>query len=169
MIKGKIVRLFPNKEQEQLLWRHIGASRFIYNHMLALQIERHKKGEKHLSAFGMSYLLPEMKKTEDFTWLNDISARALQRSCADLATAYERFFINKVVFLNSKVVKSPKQFSPWIIILVRFGSLLPSSKSPKLAKCPIARKKTFLWDGNKNSTTLAFPTPPTINGYLLLV
>lgn len=136
LIKGKIVRLFPNEEQEQLLWRHIGASRFIYNYMLALQVERHKKGEKHLSAFGMSYLLPEMKKTEEFTWLNDISSRSLQRSCANLATAYERFFRKQSGFPNFKSRKKSKATFP---VDDNLGALWFSSTAvqiPKIGKMP---------------------------------
>lgn len=136
MIKGKIVRLFPNEEQEQLLWRHIGASRFIYNYMLALQIERHKNGEKHLSAFGMSYLLPEMKKTKEFVWLNDITSHTLQRSCADLATAYERFFHKQSGFPKFKSRKKSKAVFP---VDNNLGALWFSPtfvQIPKIGKMP---------------------------------
>ena len=54
MIKSMIIRLFLTKDQEQKMWQHIGASRFIWNYMLALQQERYKNGEKHLSAFNMN-------------------------------------------------------------------------------------------------------------------
>ena len=30
MIKSIKIRIFPNKEQEQLLWKHTNASRFIW-------------------------------------------------------------------------------------------------------------------------------------------
>lgn len=66
MIKSKIIRLFPTKEQETLLWKHIGASRYIWNYMLALQEKRYKNGEKHLSGYGMNYLLTNLKKSEEY-------------------------------------------------------------------------------------------------------
>lgn len=150
MIKTKIIRLFPNKEQEQLLWRHIGASRFIYNYMLALQIERHKKGEKYLSAFGMNYLLPKMKKTEEFAWLNDISARTLQRSCADLATAYERFFHKISKFPKFKTRKKAKNIFP---IDEKPAALWFSAtfvRIPKAGKMLYHAPKDFHWEQKQN-------------------
>lgn len=91
-IKSMIIRLFPTKEQEIKMWQHIDASRYIWNYMLALQEERYKKGEKHLSAYGMNYLITPLKKEEDKLWLNNVSTVTLQRSCADLAKAYDSFF-----------------------------------------------------------------------------
>jgi putative transposase len=91
-IKSMVIRLFPTKEQEIKMWQHIDASRYIWNYMLALQEERYKKGEKHLSAYGMNYLITPLKKEEDKLWLNNVSTATLQRSCADLAKAYDSFF-----------------------------------------------------------------------------
>ena len=36
--KGYKIRLYPTKEQEELMWQHVGASRYIWNYMLELQI-----------------------------------------------------------------------------------------------------------------------------------
>ena len=112
MIKSKIIRLFPTREQEQKLWRHVGASRFIWNYMLALQMERHKNGEKHLSAFGMSYLLTDIKKTEELSWLYEVSNGMLKRSCADLSVAYYRFFRKISGFPKFKSRKKTKPSFP---------------------------------------------------------
>lgn len=112
MIKSKIIRLFPTKEQEQKLWRHVGASRFIWNYMLALQIKRYESGEKHLSAFGMNYLLTELKKTEELSWLNEISADSPRRVCADLAKAYDDFFKKGKGFPKFKSRKKAKPSFP---------------------------------------------------------
>ena len=112
MIKSKIIRLFPTKEQEQKLWRHIGASRFIWNYMLALQKRRREKGEKHLSAFGMNYALTTIKKTEELSWLYEISNSTLQRSCADLARAYDGFFKKRSGFPKFKSRKRSKPSFP---------------------------------------------------------
>ncbi len=94
MIEGFKIRVYPTKEQENLIWKHIGACRFIWNYMLALQEERYKSGEKHLSAFGMSYLLTPLKQQEKYAWLYEVSNTSIQRTCSDLAEAYQRFFKN---------------------------------------------------------------------------
>ena len=61
MCKGYKVRIYPTKEQEQLIWKHIGACRYIWNWMLDYQQQAHERGEKHLSAFSMTKLLKPLK------------------------------------------------------------------------------------------------------------
>ena len=92
MIKGIKIRLYPTKAQEELMWKHVYASRYIYNYMLALQNDRYENDEKHLSAFGMCKLLAPLKKQDGFEWLKDVSSHTLHRSCADLDSAFLRFF-----------------------------------------------------------------------------
>lgn len=60
--------------------------------MLNMQEENNANGGKFVSAFGMNYLLPEIKRQIEFTWLNEVSSQMLRRTCADLAEAYKRFF-----------------------------------------------------------------------------
>ena len=91
-IKSFKIRLYPTKAQEQLLWQHIGASRFIWNYMVAKQEERYRSGERHWSAFDMNYHITDMKREPEYDWLKQISARTLYDTCADLAKAYDRFF-----------------------------------------------------------------------------
>ena len=57
MIKSFKIRLYPTKEQEQLMRMHIGCCRFIWNYMLDIQHKNHEAGEKYLSAFSMINLL----------------------------------------------------------------------------------------------------------------
>ena len=92
MIKGYKIRIYPTKEQQDLIWKHIGASRFIWNYMLNMQEENHANGGKFISAFGMHYLLTPLKRQEGFEWLSEVSNIMLQRTCTDLAGAYKRFF-----------------------------------------------------------------------------
>ena len=108
MIKSMIIRLFPTKDQEQKMWQHIGASRFIWNYMLALQQERYKNGEKHLSAYGMNYMLTELKQKDELKWLYEVSNSMLQRTCADLAKAYDGFFKKRTGFPKFKSRKKSK-------------------------------------------------------------
>lgn len=74
MIKSYKVRLLPNQEQEQLLWKHVNSSRFIWNWGLSYQLELFKNGEKHLSGYSLKKVLTQFKKEEDYKWLNDVSA-----------------------------------------------------------------------------------------------
>lgn len=100
MIKGFVIRLYPTKEQEELMWKHVGSARYIWNYMLSLQEERFKNGEKHLSTFDMINLLKPLKNDGEHEWLYDVSNTTLQRVCSDLSDAYARFF--------KKLAKKPK-------------------------------------------------------------
>lgn len=112
MIRTLKIRLLPTLEQEQAFWKHIWASRFIYNHMLAEQIRRREAGEKHMSAFDMSKLLTEMKQQDSYRWLLDVCARVLQRVCADLSEAYSNFFAHRTGFPKFKSKKKAKPAFP---------------------------------------------------------
>lgn len=112
MIRTLKIRLLPTPEQEQALWNHIGAARFIYNHMLAEQKRRYEAGEKHMSAFDMNKILTEMKQQDSYRWLLDVSARVLQRVCADLSEAYSNFFAHRTGFPKFKSKKKAKPAFP---------------------------------------------------------
>lgn len=112
MIKGYKIRIYPTKEQEQKMWRHIGASRWIYNFMLAEQQRRYQAGEMHMSAFDMSRYVTALKQMPEYTWLNEVSAHTLHRSCADLAQAYDDFFKKKSAHPKFKRRKTAKTAFP---------------------------------------------------------
>ena len=75
MIRSFKVRLYPTKEQKELMWKHINCYRFIWNYMLALQNERYKNGEKYLLRFDMIKLITPLKKQDTYKWLNKIQVR----------------------------------------------------------------------------------------------
>lgn len=109
MIKSFKIRLYPTKEQEAKMWKHIGACRFIWNYMLAIQVERYEKGEKRLSRFDMIKLLTPLKQQEEYKWLYEVSNASLRGVCSDLNEAYQRCFnhiSNKPKFKSRKKSKA---------------------------------------------------------------
>lgn len=90
MYKGYTIRIYPTKNQEELLRKHIGCCRFIWNHMIEVQKTRYQNDEKYLNHFGMIKLIPLIKK--EYEWLNEVSNHSLQLICKDVNTAYQRFF-----------------------------------------------------------------------------
>lgn len=111
-IRSYKVRLFPDKEQEAKMWQHIGASRWVWNYMLEEQKRRYENGEKHMSAFDMNRFLTEVKHKEENSWLHSISTGTLQRTCADLAQAYNDFFGKRSGFPKFKNRKRSKTSFP---------------------------------------------------------
>ncbi|MFV0561252.1 MAG: helix-turn-helix domain-containing protein [Enterococcus sp.] len=86
-------RLYPTSEQEILIAKTIGSSRFVYNHMLnAWNISYNETG-KGLSYGKCSAMLPYMKKSEDTSWLKEVDSVSLQSSIKILADSFDIFFI----------------------------------------------------------------------------
>ena len=87
------VRLYPNKEQETLILKTLGSCRFLYNQMLAERInvyEKLKDQEKQV-LWDHKYK-SEVDYKNEFDWMREVDATALQQSRADLAAAYQNFF-----------------------------------------------------------------------------
>lgn len=112
MIKSFKIRLYPTREQEQLMWQHIGACRYIWNYMLDYQQKLYESGEKHLSAFSMMNLLKPLKNDGEHEWLYDVSNASLQTICQDLVSAYDRFFKKLSGFPKFKSRKRSKPSYP---------------------------------------------------------
>ena len=92
MIKSYKIRLFPTPEQEEIMRDSVNAARFVWNWGLAYQMERFKNGEKHLSAYDMKKVLTQVKKQDEFAWLNGVSSQTLNMALLDLGNTYSNFF-----------------------------------------------------------------------------
>ena len=91
MIKSVKIRLLPNKEQEVLMFKSIGCSRFAYNWALNKCNELYQQGVK----YNMSNIRKEftqLKKQEEFKWLNEVSNTTMVESMRNLDKAYKSFF-----------------------------------------------------------------------------
>lgn len=165
MIKSYKIRLYPTKEQEQLMWKHIGSCRFIWNWMLAKQEELYKQGEKHLSAFDMINLLRPLKKQEEFAWLYDISNTSLQTVCRDLDKAYQVFFKKTSGFPKFKSRKKSKPNFP-----IRTDTLyFKDDKVLNVEKIGKVRYKTdFVFEYGRNACKFTNARVSYINGKWIL-
>ena len=95
MIRSFKVRLFPNQKQEELFWKHINGSRFVWNYGLEHHIKRYHNGETRISGFNLRKVFTKLKKQDEYSWLNELSGHTIAIICIDLDKAYKRFF-NKV-------------------------------------------------------------------------
>jgi putative transposase len=100
MQKSISFRIYPNEEQKEFLAKSFGCKRFVYNHLLAKNIENirlHKLGllsdKPNCSGYYLSSLLVSLK--QEFVWLNEISAVVLQQTAIDLGSAFQHFFKGK--------------------------------------------------------------------------
>lgn len=85
-------RLYPNREQENLIQRTFGCVRFVFNTFLGKRIDAYKTEKKTFNYFDCSALLTEMKRDEAYAWLKEVDRVALQQSLRNVDTAYQNFF-----------------------------------------------------------------------------
>ncbi|MGH0420549.1 IS200/IS605 family element RNA-guided endonuclease TnpB [Bacillus cytotoxicus] len=83
-------RIYPNKEQEILIAKTIGCSRFVFNHFLEKWNNVYKETGKGLTYNSCSDKLTQLKK--ELVWLKEVDSIALQSSLKNLADSYTRFF-----------------------------------------------------------------------------
>jgi len=83
-------RIYPNKEQEILIAKTIGCSRFVFNHFLDKWNSAYNEAGKGLTYNACSSQLTQLKK--ELIWLKEVDSIALQSSLKNLADAYSRFF-----------------------------------------------------------------------------
>lgn len=95
-------RIYPNGEEEVLINKHFGCTRFIYNWGLNLKNETYQKEKKNLGRFAIQAEIPKMKKTEEYEWLKEVNSQSLQASLQHLDVAYTSFFRNKKGFPKFK-------------------------------------------------------------------
>ena len=94
--------LMPDGQQERQMRRFAGACRFVFNKALALQQERHERGEKKLGYADLCKALTEWKAQPETRWLNETPSQALQQSLKNLERAYKNFFEKRADFPRFK-------------------------------------------------------------------
>ena len=97
--KGYVFRLSPTKDQEILINKTIGCSRFIYNHFLADKIEEYIETGKSKSAYDQMKTIPELAKENP--WLKEVDSCALRNSVKNLDIKI--YFIITVAFQDLKL------------------------------------------------------------------
>lgn len=85
-------RIYPDIEQQILIAKTIGCSRFVFNHFLAKWDSTYKETGKGLTYIACSAELTQLKKQEDTIWLKEVDSTSLQSSLKNLADSYARFF-----------------------------------------------------------------------------
>lgn len=108
MILAKRVRLKPTKEQEQKLWKSAGTARWTYNWTLNRQQENYKKGGKFLSNNDLRKEITQLKQTDDFKWLSNVSNNVAKQAVKDACDAYQKFFKGQSQFPKFKSRRKSK-------------------------------------------------------------
>ncbi len=134
-------RIYPNQNQEILITKTIGCSRFVYNHFLNLWNKEYFKNGKGLSYHSCSSMLPKMKKDESTNWLKEVDSIALQSSLKNLADSFSRFFKKQNQQPRFKSKKNPVQSYTTQFTNHNIAVLGNSIKLPKLGLVKFAKSQ----------------------------
>lgn len=111
-------RLYPTREQEVLLNKHFGHSRWVYNHFLNERKEQYQADKKSDNYYKQAATLTKLKKEEDTKWLKEVNSQTLQFALRSLDTAFLNFFRGNAQFPKFKSRKHKNTFT-----IPQFGKL----------------------------------------------
>jgi transposase, IS605 orfB family len=103
--------LYPSKEQADLIERHFGCSRFVYNYFLNQRKEQYRLTGKSDNYYAQCKSLTELKKQEETEWLKEVNAQSLQFAIRSLEAAYTNFFQKRAKFPKFKSKRSKNSFT----------------------------------------------------------
>ena len=110
MIRAIKYELKPTKSQIHKLNQVFGNCRFVYNWALNKKIKAYQEEEKKLSCFDLMKELTQLKKNEEFEWLNLSGSQQLQQSISNLDNAFTNFFKAKKGFPKFKSKHNKNSF-----------------------------------------------------------
>lgn len=108
MLKAFKYRIYPTKTQIQLIEKHFGSTRFLYNYFLDYRQKEYAKGNK-ATYMSTQSKLTEIKKFKEFEWLNECGSQSLQMALRELDNSYQRFFKQLGGYPNFKSKKNNHQ------------------------------------------------------------
>lgn len=90
MFKAFKYRIYPSEPQKELISKHIGCSRFVYNLSLETKTTAYIGSKHSYSVFDLIKQLPELKK--ELPWLKEVNSQSLQQSIQNMDIAFKKFF-----------------------------------------------------------------------------
>ena len=111
MLKSYKYKLNPTEDQKVLLNKHFGSIRFIYNHFLNERKREYETNKQTLNYYDNAKSLTELKKQEEYSWLNEVNSQSLQVSLKNLDDAYNGFFKKRTKFPKFKSKHTKNSFN----------------------------------------------------------
>jgi putative transposase len=107
MLRRYQYRLYPTKNQEVLIAKHLGCCRYVYNWALARKNTAYLNESLSLSKYDLMKQLPALK--EEFPWLKEVNSQSLQQSIHNLSRAFMNFFEGRAEEPTFKKKHAPEQ------------------------------------------------------------
>lgn len=100
MYKRYKIRIYPNKQQEELIQKTFGCCRFVYNYYLDKRIKMWEENKITFNYYKCAKDLTKLKK--EYEWLYEVDNKSLQNSLRDLELAFKKFFIEHIGYPRFK-------------------------------------------------------------------
>lgn len=84
--------LIPNNKQNTKMFQYAGTARFVYNWVLATEIENYNTNKSFINNYELRKCFTKLKQQEEYLWLNDISNNVTKQAIKDACNAYVNFF-----------------------------------------------------------------------------
>lgn len=102
-------KLKPTREQEGLFWQYAGATRWVWNEMLAERKRAFEEAGKSPSMYEQMRRLTTLKQEETTAWLATIHSQVLQEPIKHLQRAFQTFFDKRAAYPRFKSKKQTHQ------------------------------------------------------------
>ena len=102
-------RIYPNKEQQNLINKTFGCCRFVYNYFLTCRRDEWIVNHKLLSYKKTAKALTQLKKEDKYAWLKEVDSMPLQEALKNLDAAYKNFFKERAKYPHFKTKHNHNQ------------------------------------------------------------
>lgn len=143
MIKSIKVRLNPNNKQVTKLFQYANTARFAYNWALAKEKESYDNNNGFISDTKLRKEFTQLKRTNDYSWLNGVSNNVTKQAIKDACNAYKRFYSKHS---NIPKFKSRKHALPSFyqdVVRIKFSDT--HVKLERIAKSTKKNKQKLNW------------------------
>ena len=109
MLKSIKIQIYPDSVQKEFISKQLGCCRFIYNKLLDYKKTQYEQNKQSVSLSQLGKYLTNLKKQDEYLFLNDVYARCLNQTMMDLIKAYDNFFKQHNGYPKFKSKKDTKQ------------------------------------------------------------
>ena len=109
MLKSIKIQIYPNTVQKEFIAKQLGCCRLIYNKLLDYKKTQYEQNKQSVSLSQLGKYLTNLKKQDEYLFLNDVYSVCLQQSMQDLIKAYDNFFKLHKGYPKFKSKKDTKQ------------------------------------------------------------
>lgn len=122
MYKAFKYRIYPTNSQKELIHKHCGSVRFLFNLALETKTMAYIGSKVNLSRYDLQKQVVDLKK--ELPWLKETNSQSLQVALLDLDTAYSNFFKGRADFPKFKKKSNRGSFNVPQNVIVSGGRLI---------------------------------------------